>query len=130
MTTNEYTRFYINDINPDFGRMGVTREEFAWTNGEESLLKDGVLYSRCSSEVCDDLGISKDDQIMIVYEIPHFWNKEDPLLEDNAQGFVQDHLYRSYGILSEDHQVVFLTESDYESLQNESRFLLRTPSLH
>ena len=67
---------------------------------------------------------------MIVYEIPHYWKREDPLFEDNAQGFIHDHLLRSYGIWSEDHQVVFLTESDYESLQNESRFLLKTPSLH
>ena len=130
MTANEYTRFYIKNINPDFERMGVTREEFAWTNGEQSLLKDGVLYSRCSSDVCDDLGISKDDQIMIVYEIPHSWNKEEPVFEDNVQEFTHDHLLDAYGIWSQDHQVVFLTESDYDSLQTESRFLLRTPSLH
>lgn len=125
MTTNEYTRFYIKNINPDFEGMGVIREDFAWTNGEESLLKDGVLYSRCSSEVCDDLGISQDDQIMIVYEIPHSWHTEEPVFEDNVQEFAHDHLLHAYGIWSEDHQVVFLTEGDYDSLQTESRFLLK-----
>ena len=130
MTTNEYTRFYIKNINPDFERMGVTREEFAWTNGKESLLKNGVLYGRCSPEVCDDLGISKDDQIMIVYEIPDSWNKEESLFEEHLQNFAHYHLRDAYGIWSEGHQVVFLTESGYDSLQTESRFLLRTPSLH
>lgn len=116
-----YKYFYITDIKPVFDSMGVTQDEYPFTNGKEYLLEDGKLYGQ-DPRYCND-----NERILTTYELPNWFDNNK--LEEHKDKVIDDMLdwtgliARQYGIITEGCNIVLFTEEELEDMKTNPKYV-------